>query len=370
MNQIYDTQKELKKQDLAHLFAQDRRALERELEKSGVIRRKRKLKSYGTLLRATWLFLIRQLSFRRLAHEMEVMYGVRMSANAWKKQLSKFAQPCWEAVQRLMSRKADSTHQHQTIVMDATHFSMEGSNPQTFRVHTTLSLDPRLPDQFILTNCRVAESVRNFTLHPGCCYLADRAYGNASQMAYLIEQHADFIFRISPSRIKLFSDLECRQRIDYQTLLSETAFSIRCFFTYRSRSYPIQLSGSMLPPEKQEAARQRANKISHRKQNKTRPQTLFYANWLLLASSLPQHNDNVFEIYRQRWQIELFFKTAKSLLNFHKLRRCSLCWAKKLLLIWIACLSSIAALCISARRYFPDSASFFLVFDAVSALFS
>lgn len=361
----------LKKQEIHKLFSNDKKALLRELEKSGILQRKRKLKSYSLLLHAAKLYLVDHLSFRRLSYKMTVLYKVRLSDTAWKKQLYKFAPAFLTAAQTILNRRihwiADT---HQMRAIDATHFSMEGKQENLFRVHTSIYLKSKVVEQLILTDQHIGESVKNFCLQPGCCYLADRAYGNASQMAYMMENQAEFIFRISPSKIRLFYDPECQKRIDCKSLLSNETFSISCFFKYRHKAYPIQLVGSMLPEDKQKAAQIRIKRISQKKQHKTRPDTLIFANWLLLATSLHDLSPYVYECYRQRWQIEIFFKTAKSLLNFHKLRRCSDHTAIHLINIWMAIVFLISALYIKACSVCSALPSFFFSFDFLLAFFA
>ena len=81
----------LKKQELDKLFFSEKRAMLRKLEKSAVLQRKRKLKTYRALLHAAKLYLVDHLSLRRLSYEMAAVHGVSLSDTAWKKQLLKFA---------------------------------------------------------------------------------------------------------------------------------------------------------------------------------------------------------------------------------------------------------------------------------------
>lgn len=360
---------ELKKQEIHKLFSHDKRALLRALEKTGILQRKRKLKSYSTLLHAAKLYLVGRLSFRRLSYEMTVLYGVKLSDTAWKKQLSKFAPAFLTAAQAILNRRLRIPDTTQMLAIDATHFSMEGRKEDSFRVHTSIFLKSKVAEQLILTDHHIAESVKNFHLHPGCCYLADRAYGNASQMAYMFENRTDFIFRISPSGIKLFYDPGCQERVDCKSLLSDEKFSIGCFFEYRRKRYRIQLVGFMLPKEKQKAAQKRVKRKSQKKQQKTRPETLIFANWILLATSLSNIDPYIYEYYRQRWQIELFFKTTKSLLNFHRLRRCSDRSARHVISIWMAFVFLISALYSKVCSLSSSFPSFFFSFDFLLTLF-
>lgn len=371
MNKKNNTLQMLKMQEIQKFFFKEERALLRELEKSGILQRKRKLKSYKILLRAVKLYLVDHLSFRRLSYRMAAKHGISLSDTAWRKQFSKFAPAFLAAAQTILNQRLRSiAGTRQMLAIDATHFSMEGKQENLFRVHTSIYLTHKVIEQLILTDQRVGESVKNFLLQPGCCYLADRAYGYASQLAYMLDNQADFIFRISPPKIKLFYDPECQKRIDFKSLLSNETFSISCFFKYHNKIYPIRLVGSMLPEDKQEAAQMRIKRKSQKKQYKTKPDTLIFGKWLVLATSLHDLDLEVYECYRQRWQIEIFFKTAKTLLNFHKLRRSSKHTAICVINIWMAIVFLISALYFKASSVCPDFPSFFFSFDFLLTFFS
>lgn len=336
-------------QELTLLFARRRRALLRLLRKSHLIRRKRIIKNYSVLLHAALLYFVHQYSFRRLALHMALFYHVSMSDTAWEKQLAKFAPVFWQAVQKILSHTPAVSSSAPLLALDATHFSMQGSSVPPLRLHSCVSTDSRTVEQLFLSDLHTPESVRHFSLRHGCCYLADRAYATSSQMAYMLEQNADFIFRLSPSQVKLFTSPQCAQRLDFQALLAQESFSVHCYFRYQRKVYGIRLVGTLLPQEKQDTAIQRTRKKSRKKQNRTRPSTLEYARWLLLATTLSDAEPNICETYRKRWQIELFFKTGKTLLNLHKLKRSSVQWANHQIELWMTIVTYISALYLEAQ---------------------
>ena len=65
---------------------------------------------------------------------------------------------------------------------------------------------------------------------------------------------------------------------------------------------------------------------------------MIFAKWLFLATSLSDviPAEQIVSAYRKRWQIELHFKRSKSLLRFHRLRRCSYNYAFSIVSIWLA----------------------------------
>lgn len=370
MDTIQSTLHSLKKQEISQIFSSHKKELLHELEKSGLLQRKRKVKNYVVLLHAVNLYLVHNLSFRRLSYRMALTYGVKMSDVAWKKQLVRFAPVLLNAVQTILKQRVKPLGT--MLAVDATTFSMEGKSNSWFRVHSSIFLESRTVEQLLLTDHHTAESIKHFHILPGCCYLADRAYGTAPQMAMIMEKGADFVVRVPLSNVRLFMDPACREKIDWNSWLSKfsgTKFSMWCFFLHKKKVYRIRVAGYRLSPEQQEISQKRARRASQKRMSNVREKTLRFAEWMVLATSLPDEEIDLYELYRQRWQIELFFKTGKSLLNFHRLRRCSLQWAQGLIAIWMAFVTFLSTVYYAIHSRFPTP-SFFFCFDFLNALWT
>jgi hypothetical protein len=85
----------------------------------------------------------------------------------------------------------------------------------------------------------------------------------------------------------------------------------------------IRLIARRKPPAVIEAEHKRLRQHASRKQTQLDPRSLAAAEYLILATSLPEAEfptNEVLAVYRLRWQIELAFKRLKSLLHLGKLR--------------------------------------------------
>lgn len=221
--------------------------------------------------------------------------------------------------------------------LDATDLSAQGAPGAVIRVHTMLSLADCLHPFTHVTDQYTPESAAHFPLERGALYIADRAYGKARQIDHIRQHHADLIFRISPNHIQLYQDEACTERLDVQTMLCGEGFSKQCYVKFKKNVYPLRLIAAPIPPDKQETAQKRAKRKASKKQSQIKPSTLLYANWMFLLTSLPDSvvPDDIVALYKQRWQIELFFKRAKSLLRFHKIRRSSELHARTVTMLWL-----------------------------------
>lgn len=207
---------------------------------------------------------------------------------------------------------------------------------------------------------------------PGALYLADRAYGKASQFAYIIDRQADFIFRFSPKGLKLFYDKDCKNKIHCEDLLIEKNISLNCYFKFESTVYPMRLVVAPIPTEKHESIEKRLHRKASKKQYLISDRFIQFSKWVFIATSISGSvaDKDILDIYRSRWQIELFFKRAKSLLHFHKLRRSSSFYMNTVVLLWVAVVSFVSAVAFSLSLYFNFDISLFNLFSLSISLFS
>ena len=322
------------------------KAVEYRLKQRNLIRRKRKVQTYRILIRAAILYIARRLSLRRLSEVMAEKYKVRMSAKSWQKQLLKIAEDFDAVVEEyLAERKKDDKPKKilgfPTYATDATAFSMEGKTETCLRVHTDYDLSKPGNFRAVIGDTSVGESMKIHDIEPDCLYIADRAYGTTQQMEYMFTHNGEFLFRITPGHVILYEDKDCKKRMDFQTCLSvhTEPFSKTCYFKNgKGPVYKIRVVAAPLPPDKAEKAVKKVIRSASKKQHKVTAEAVLYAQWTVLATSLPSRisSGRILSAYRKRWQIELHFKRAKSLLHFHRLKRASTAGTLAAAHLWVA----------------------------------
>ncbi len=369
MNKINYTLKSEKIQELKRNINKIKREFIEILEKSSVIKRKRVIKNYEILFNAVYHYISDSLSFQRLSDFMFCKYGIKMSDTAWKKQFNKITKPFFHAADTILN----PTFQDKEIyAIDATNFSSQGSKGTTMRIHTQFSLSNRINSKAIITNEHTAESLRLFEAKPNALYIADRVYGKSNQLSYLYENHADFLIRISPNLIQLYTSSSCTKRIDFKSLMHKKTFSKTCFFKFNGVCYKTRLIGVIIPEEKQFAVEKRVRRKSQKNQIKISKTTLEYSKWMFLITSLGSNfkTDNLIEMYRDRWQIELFFKRSKTLLNFHKIRRSSCIYMTSVVYAWMGLAMFLSKLQLIIFSHFNFHFSSFNAFSLAINLIS
>ena len=85
----------------------------------------------------------------------------------------------------------------------------------------------------------------------------------------------------------------------------------------------VRVLALRLPPEEAQKARERVEARAKRKKQVVRPETLPLAGWVLLLSTVDARDfsaEELFWLYRSRWQIELLIKQLKQFLLLVRLR--------------------------------------------------
>lgn len=382
MNTLNYTLKEQEIQEIQRKYKEIKKEIIKEFEKLKLLKRKRVLKSYSVLLKAVFLYIIKELSFQRISDRMaSSKYRICMSDNAWRKQINKAALVFFPvAIQYLGKRhRRQGKKKPKTIfgfseicVLDATSIAVEGKSTEVFRLHTNYSLNKHIPYEVDITDSHSAETVKHYHIERKTLYLADRAYGKTTQFSCIIDHNADFIFRMAPHNVKLFSDKECTKKIDFKKLVRKRAYSVICYFKEDAAIYKIRVIMAPIPSEKYKKTEKRTRRKAQKNQRKISEDTLELSKWLFLATTLPMKikSKDILNTYRKRWQIELFFKRAKSLLHFHRLKRSSDKYMRAMLRLWFSVTAFISIVSSdisdSLRFKIPD----FYLFDLVSSLFS
>lgn len=213
-------------------------------------------------------------------------------------------------------------------VVDATTISRPGSAGTDWRVHLGYDLDSLAIDSIDLTDTHGGESLLRFTASPDEILIGDRTYATRKGLWSVRQSQAHFIVRLSWKNLPLCApDGSSFPLLSFLRSLPDGLPQ-----TCRVHTAPDQLH--QIPPipcrlvavRKTEAAAEAARKEilrdCSRKGRSDDPRTLEAAGYTFLLTSLTDDAasaEEVLELYRFRWQIEIIFKRLKSLLALDKL---------------------------------------------------
>ncbi len=132
-------------QEIKQRIREIKRQVAKLMAKTNILRRKRIVKNYSSLVQAAILYIVENMSFQRISDVMAAKYGISMSDTAWKKQITKIAPVFYEVVMTYLSGKSKEAESNNILgypsyAIDATDISIEGQKGTALRAHTVYDL--------------------------------------------------------------------------------------------------------------------------------------------------------------------------------------------------------------------------------------
>ncbi len=234
------------------------------------------------------------------------------------------------------------------ILQDGTSFHIKATTPRNVfgglsgkepavRLHASMSLFNDAVDRVVLTGNRVGETKRRVDPEylTGKLYLADRAYASVDIFERLLKHNASFVIRLSktfnPEVVAIYDPKRGRLPMvrrryrrfnDFVAQLNPKCADLEV--NMGTKDKPLIMRVVVLPSKEDHGTRLCTN-LSH---------TEFSA-------------EQVGDVYRLRWQIELLFKEWKSFTNMHRFDTQNPHIIESL--VWAALAAAIVVRCISAE---------------------
>jgi len=299
---------------------------------SGALRRKREVDSASSLLRLVLAYGFCGLSLRQTAAWAQAAQLADLSDVALLKRFRHAAPWLGQILGSKLAERASPTQalprRFHLRVVDATSISRPGSAGTDWRVHLGYNLDNLAIDSIDLTDAHGGESLLRFTAEPDEILIGDRTYATRKGLWSVRQSQAHFIVRLGWRNLPLcapdgspFSLLSFLRDLPDGLPRTCSVHTAPDQF-HQIPAIPCRLVGLRKTEAAAEAARKEALRDCSRKGRSVDPRTLEAAGYTFLLTSLDDDAasaEEVLELYRFRWQIEIAFKRLKSLLALDKL---------------------------------------------------
>jgi hypothetical protein len=210
---------------------------------------------------------------------------------------------------------------------DGTCISKRGSTGTDWRVHAVYDLGRGGFAHLELTDGHGGEAIDRGAPVAAEVRIGDRNYATAPSLSRFREEAvdgADFIVRVRWRGFNLQrpggQDFDL---IDHLAALPDDMAPHEVTVVANARQpLTLRLIIQRKTPQAAEATRARLRREASRKQTTIDPRSLVAAEFMILATSLPDQPypaHEILAVYRLRWQIELAFKRLKSLLHIDRL---------------------------------------------------
>lgn len=209
---------------------------------------------------------------------------------------------------------------YRVCLTDASDYSKQGSKNADVRFHHMVELFTLNIVEFHFTEASEGEKISRYEkIKPKDIVIADRAYGTIKGMEYVTEKNADFIFRLKAKSFNLYT--EDGEVFDFTTFLQKSykagkMIDLNLFYKSGKNYHPIRIC-AVGKNEKDIEKSYKHIKKSNANKNRGKITDLqkIYSKYVIVATSLPESisTEQILELYRMRWQIELVFKRLKSI---------------------------------------------------------
>jgi DDE family transposase len=195
-------------------------------------------------------------------------------------------------------------------------------NNRLWRIHAAFDLPNERFGCFELTDEHGGEQLDRIAVVKGEIRIGDRVYAQPPRIASVLDQGGDIIVRAGWRNLRWLDAM--RKPVDLHKLLCAAGERIdRAIWIACEGRSPLALR--LIAIRKSDAAAEAARRAVRQQGRKSgytpSRETLDAASWFILVTSLPAENfttEDVLDLYRLRWRIELAFKRLKSLIGLKK----------------------------------------------------
>ena len=249
------------------------------------------------------------------------------------------------------------------LLIDGSEDIKCGAERQYFMLHYSMELFTLAAREFLITNEKTGEKLVNFKeLGKSDIVIADRAYGTLPGISHLRGQGADYVLRLRAEAFKIRD--EKGEEIDpaekFSRLMAWKYGEITGWCDINGQDVPLRICAVRKDILKEWEGMQRLKKENQRKRGGKPVSALQeeYNKYIIVITSLGKDvsAEQVLQLYRARWQIEIAFKRLKSIFEYNEMP------ARKTenIKTWFYGKLLLAALCetlVNTGRFFPSAAT-------------
>jgi DDE family transposase len=207
-------------------------------------------------------------------------------------------------------------------LLDGTLVKEPGKTGSSWRVHFSLRVPSLECDYLDVTPVKgrgTGEKLERFPSTSQDLVLADRGFCKPGGISALHRRGSSVIVRLNTASLPLYSSPGVRFRLSQRLVPLREPGQIgdwSVWVQHGAESIPGRLCAIRKSAHAAARARRKIVRKSQQGGPVTKPETLLYADYVMVFTTLPQEAFSGAEIvqwYRTRWQIELVFKQLKSL---------------------------------------------------------
>lgn len=210
------------------------------------------------------------------------------------------------------------------VAVDASDVVEKGRSKRIYRLHFALDIFKMISLEHKITTNKTGESLCNFTLRPGYLMIADRGYANIKGIEHCNTYGAEYIIRLRKNSFTIRN--ESGEKIDLLVLFSKLKEGEYSDFTAFATNLDgdkisVRICAKRKTPDAIEQTQKKLRRKESKNQRTISDETKTFNEYIVVVTNVdtPVSANDIFEAYRLRWQVEIYFKRLKSILNFGEL---------------------------------------------------
>lgn len=205
-------------------------------------------------------------------------------------------------------------------LVDASDYACNGSRGADFRFHYMVELFTLNTTEMYFTNASEGETLTRYkNIKEKDIIDADRGYCSIKEICYVLDHKADYVIRMRLNSFNLYTkdgtkyDLTEELKRDYTP---GRKIDIQLFFKNKKDYIPVRICAVAKSDEDIKKSQRQIKKSNHNRKPPSELQTV-WSHFVVVVTSLGStfSTEQILEIYRMRWQIELVFKRFKSIFS-------------------------------------------------------
>ena len=211
--------------------------------------------------------------------------------------------------------------QYRILAVDASDVTEKGRSGRIYRLHFALDIMRMESALYSITTNKTGEKLSNFNFIKNDLVLADRGYSTTTGIEYCNEKEAEFIIRVRSNSIGFCDNNGNTLDIRDKVIELENGEQDVYVKSKNGRILPVRICFKKKDGKSIEKTRKVLQRQQSKKQFKMSDKTKVFNEYIVVVTSLNKNvtAEEVLELYRYRWQVELYFKRLKSILDYGEL---------------------------------------------------
>ena len=221
--------------------------------------------------------------------------------------------------------KPEWLNNYEVLALDASDVSEKGRSGRIYRLHYALNLFNMQSASYRITEQKTGESLCNFVFNENDLIVGDRIYSTFKGINHCLSSKANFVLRLRKNSFNAYDvfneKLDILEKL--KVLEDNEVLDLPIYVRLAEGKDYTQLRICAVRKHERylEQTKKKIRRKESRKQINISDETKEFNNYIVVVTALPNEisGKDILDLYRLRWQVEIYFKRLKSIMDFGEL---------------------------------------------------